>query len=61
LPSNEPHPCDKYGCPREAKYKFGNNYYCDDKAVSHFREVAKTCQEEGFELIEDLQSYFVAD
>jgi hypothetical protein len=21
LPPNEPHPCDKYGCPREAKYK----------------------------------------
>jgi len=55
LPSNEPHPCDKYGCAREAKYKLGNSYYCNDKAVSHFREVAKTCQDEGFELIEDLQ------
>ena len=55
LPLNEPHPCDKYGCPRESKYKLGNSYYCDDKAVSHFREISKTCQEEGFELIEDLQ------
>ena len=55
LPPNEPHPCDKYGCPREAKYKLGNSYYCDDKAISHFREIAKNCQEEGFELIEDLQ------
>jgi hypothetical protein len=54
LPSNEPHPCDKYGCPREAKYKLGNNF-CYDKVVSHFREIAKTCQEEGFELIEDLE------
>jgi hypothetical protein len=55
LPPNEPHPCDKYGCPREAKYQLGNSYYCDGKAVSHFREIAKTCQEENFELIEDLQ------
>jgi hypothetical protein len=55
LPPNEPLPCDKYGCPREAKYKLGNNYYCDDKAVSHFREIAKTCQKEGFELIEDMR------
>jgi hypothetical protein len=55
LPPNQPHPCDKYGCPREAKYKLGNSYYCHDKAVSHFGEIAKTCQEEDFELIEDLQ------
>jgi len=55
LPPNEPHPCDKYGCPREAKYKLGSNHYCDDKLVSHFKEIAKTCQKEGFELIEDLQ------
>jgi hypothetical protein len=55
LPPNEPHSCDYYGCAREGKYKLGNNYYCDDKAVSHFREIANTCQEEGFELIEDLQ------
>jgi P4 family phage/plasmid primase-like protien len=54
LPPNEPHPCDKYGCPREAKYQLGNSYYCD-KTISHFKEIAKTCQEEGFELIEDLQ------
>jgi hypothetical protein len=53
LPPNEPHPCDKYGCPREAKYKLGNSYYCDDKAISHFREIAKNCQEESFELIKD--------
>ncbi len=57
LPPNEPHPCDKYGCPREAKYKLGNDYYCDDKAVSHFREIAKKCQEDGFELFEDTQFY----
>ena len=55
LPPNEPHPCDKYGCPREAKYKLGNSYYCDDKTISHFKEIAKTCKDEGFELIEDLQ------
>ena len=55
LPPNEPHPCDKLGCPREAKYQLANSYYCDDKAVSHFREIAKNCQEENFELIEDLQ------
>ena len=55
LPPNEPHRCDKYNCPREAKYQLGDGYYCNDKAVSHFREVAKTCQAEGFELIEDLQ------
>jgi hypothetical protein len=30
-----------------------NSHYCDDKAVSRFREIANTCQEEGFELIED--------
>jgi len=54
LSPNEPHPCDKYGCPREAKYKLGNNYYCDDKVISHFKEIAKTCQAEGFELNEDL-------
>jgi hypothetical protein len=28
LPPNQPHPCDKYGCPREAKYKLGNSHYC---------------------------------
>lgn len=55
LPPNELHPCDKYGCPREAQYQLGNSYCCDDKAVSHFRDDAKTCQDEGFELIEDLQ------
>ena len=54
LPPNEPHSCDKYGCPREAKYKLGNSYFCDDKIVSHFGKVAKTCKDEGFELIEDL-------
>jgi P4 family phage/plasmid primase-like protien len=53
LPPNEPHPCDKYGCPREAKYQLGNSYYCHDKAVSHFNEVANKCREEGFGLIED--------
>jgi hypothetical protein len=31
-----------------------NSHYCDDKAVRHFREISKICQEEGFELIEDL-------
>ena len=55
LAPNEPHPCDKYGYPREAKYQLGNSYYCDDKAVSHFNEIARTCQKEGFELIEDMQ------
>jgi hypothetical protein len=55
LPPNDLHPCDKYGCQREAKYQFGDDCYCDDKAISHFREIVKTCQEEGFELIEDLQ------
>jgi hypothetical protein len=55
LPPNEPHPCDKYGCPREAKYKLGNSCYCDDKTISHFREIVKNCKDEGFELIEDLQ------
>jgi hypothetical protein len=54
LAPNEPHPCDKYGCSREAKYHFGNSYYCDDKAVSHFREIANKCHQEGFMLIEDL-------
>ena len=57
LPPNEPHPCDKYGCPMEAKCKLGNSYYCHEKAVSHFREIAKICQDEGFELIEDTQFY----
>jgi hypothetical protein len=40
---------------REAKYKLGNCYYCDDKAIvtlENFREISKTCQE-GFELIKD--------
>jgi hypothetical protein len=54
LPPNQPHPCDKNECPREAKYKLGNSYHCDDKAISHFREIAKIFREEGFELIEDL-------
>jgi hypothetical protein len=57
LPPNEPHPCDKYGCAREAKYQLGNGYYCHDKAVSHFTEVANTCQSEGFELVEDQQQF----
>jgi hypothetical protein len=35
------------------KAKFGNSYYCDDKIISHFREIARTCQDEGFELISD--------
>ena len=55
LPPNEPHPCDKFECPREAKYKLGNSHYCHDKTISYFREIVKTCQDEGFELIEDLQ------
>jgi P4 family phage/plasmid primase-like protien len=53
LAPNEPHPCDRYGCSREAKYHLGNSYYCDDKAVSHFREIANKCHQEGFMLIED--------
>ncbi len=57
LPPNEPHPCDKYGCAREAKYQLGRGYYCHDRSVSHFTEVAKTCQSEGFELIEDQQQF----
>jgi hypothetical protein len=40
--------------PRVAKYQLGTSYFCDDKTVSHFREIAKTFQDEGFELIEDL-------
>jgi len=54
LPLNEPHPSHRYGCSREAKYHLGESYYCDDKAVSHFREVANKCHQEGFVLIEDL-------
>jgi hypothetical protein len=54
LAPNEPHPCDRYGCSREAKYHLGESYYCDDKAVSHFREIANKCHQEGFMLIEDL-------
>ena len=54
LPPNEPHPCDKYGCSREARYHLGESYYCDDKVVSHFREIANKCHQEGFMLIEDL-------
>ncbi|HEX7482215.1 MAG TPA: hypothetical protein VF350_01945 [Candidatus Bathyarchaeia archaeon] len=54
LAPNEPHPCDRYGCSREAKYHLGESYYCDDKAVSHFREIANKCHQEGFALIEDL-------
>ncbi len=54
LPPNEPHPCDRYGCSREVKYHLGTIYYCDDKAMSHFREIANKCHQEGFMLIEDL-------
>ena len=54
LPPNEPHPCDKYGCAREAKFQLGDGYYCHDNAVSHFAEVANKCRKEGFELIEDV-------
>jgi hypothetical protein len=54
LPPNEPHRCDRYGCSREAKYHLGESYYCDDKAMSHFREIANKCHQEGFVLIEDL-------
>jgi hypothetical protein len=57
LPPNEPHPCDKYGCAREAKYQLGRGYYCHDRAVSHFTEVSNTCRSEGFELIEDFQQF----
>ena len=53
LAPNEPHPCDSYGCSREAKYNLGTSYYCDDKAVSHFKEIANKCHQEGFTLIED--------
>jgi hypothetical protein len=56
LPPNEPHSCEKYGCPGEAKYKLGNSYYFDHKTISHFKEIAKKCQEEGFELIEDTKT-----
>jgi len=38
----------------KAKYHLGTSYYCDDKAVSHFKEIAENCQEEGFKLIEDV-------
>ena len=54
LPPNEPHPCDKYGCAGEARYQLGSGYYCHDKAVSHFSEVANKCRKEGFQLIEDV-------
>ena len=57
LAPNEPHPCDRYGCSREAKYHLGESYYCDDKAVSHFREIANKCHQEGFMLIEDLMHH----
>ncbi len=55
LPPNEPHPCDMYGCPREAKYKLGISYFCHDKAISHFSEVAEKCSKEGFEVVEDFR------
>jgi P4 family phage/plasmid primase-like protien len=54
LAPNQPHRCDKYGCSREAKYQLGDSFYCDDKAISHFREIANKCHQEGFMLIEDL-------
>ena len=59
LPPNEPHPCDKYGCAREARYQLGSGYYCHDKAVSHFSEVANKCRKEGFQLIEDVAMHDV--
>jgi hypothetical protein len=36
------------------KYKLGNDYFCDDKTISHFKEIAKRCREESFDLIEEL-------
>ena len=57
LALNKPHPCDRYGCSREAKYHLGSSYYCDDKVVSHFREIANKCHQEGFMLIEDLRQH----
>ena len=54
LPLNKPHPCDKHGCSRETKYYFGYSFYCDDKAVSRFKGIAKKGQQEGFKLIEYL-------
>ena len=59
LPPNEPHPCDKYGCAREARYQLGSGFYCHDRAVSHFSEVANKCHKEGFQLIEDVQTFDV--
>jgi hypothetical protein len=32
-------------------------YYCEDKMIRHFREIAKSYRDGGFELIEDLQLY----
>jgi hypothetical protein len=43
------------GAQEKQKYQLGNLYYCNDKAISHFREIAKNCQKEGFDVIEDLQ------
>ena len=57
LPPNQPHLCEKYGYAREAKYKLDNSYYCDDKAASHFGEVANKCLQEGFALIEDFMHH----
>jgi len=54
LPPNEPHPCDKYGCACEASYQLGNSYFCDGEQSSHFKEVTKTCREQGFIVLEDI-------
>jgi hypothetical protein len=56
IPTNLYFPTTQLGNPlQEAKRKLGNSHYCHDKVVSHFRKIAKTCPEEGFELIENLQ------
>ena len=34
--------------------KLGSGYYCHDRAISHFSEVANKCRKEGFQLVEDL-------
>ena len=53
LSPNEPHPCDYYGCGREASYKVSEGCFCDGKDVSHFKEVLAKNQTEGFTNIED--------
>jgi hypothetical protein len=53
LAPNEPHPCDYYGCVREAQYQVAGCYFCNGKDVSHFKEMLAKNIAEGFTNIED--------